>query len=156
MLGCLLLTSCSLGGFWAGGWRGDLRFDCISISLRSCFSTFEETSSALCMTFKAQTKPVLFSCAKYTLPNFPFPNGLPISNIPKWNSRGGDTATGIDWTKGPDFREFSSSSESPECFCVVERQCAAETLMTVTEEVRGFVGGGLLNVWLWTASFRRG
>jgi len=65
-------------------------------------------------------------------------------------------AWGMDWTNGPDFREFSSSSESPECFWLVERQCAADTLMTVTEEVRGFVGGGLLNVWLCTASLRRG
>jgi hypothetical protein len=134
------------------------KFDWISISRRSCFSTFDETSSCLCITLRAHTNPVLFSCARYTLPNLPFPKGFPISNILKWNSLGGGGAVGMDCAtvNGPDFREFSNSSESPECLDVcVERQWDAETLITVTDcwevdpktDFRGFIGAGaLLNV----------
>jgi hypothetical protein len=58
-----------------------------------------------------------------------------------------------------DFRA-SSSSESPDVFWV-ERHWEAETLMTVTAEGwevdwRGLAEAGLLKVWLWTASLRRG
>lgn len=47
----------------------------------------------------------------------------------------------------------------------MERHCEAETLITVTlfeaveprADFRGFmIAGGLLKVWLWTASLRRG
>ena len=62
---------------------------------------------------------------------------------------------GIDCTtaRGPDLREFSNSSESPECFDVwVDRQWDAETLITVTDccdvepsaDFRGFTGAEAL------------
>jgi hypothetical protein len=112
---------------------------------------------------RAHTNPVLFSCAKYTLPNFPLPRGLPISNIPKWNSFGGGGGVGIEGTRGPDLREFSNSSESPEFLAGWERQCDADTLITVTDcwdvepntDFRG-LGVGLDAYWLWTANLRRG
>lgn len=40
--------------------------------------------------------PLLRSLARYTRPNFPFPNGLPISNIPRWNSFGGVGSGGME------------------------------------------------------------
>ena len=48
--------------------------------------------------------------------------------------------------KGPDLREFSNSSESPECFCA-DLQWEAETLITVTDcwdvaaDLRGLLMG---------------
>jgi hypothetical protein len=62
---------------------------------------------------------------------------------------------------GPDFREFSNSSESPEDFEDWLRHWDAETLITVTDwfeavDLRGIAAVALLNVWLWTASLRSG
>jgi hypothetical protein len=58
-----------------------LRFDWISISLRSCFSTLACTSSDLYRHLRARMNlGSAFVRTMYTLPNFPFPSGRPISN----------------------------------------------------------------------------
>lgn len=61
-----------------------------------CFSTRPCIISFLCKTLSAQTNPLFRSLAKYTRPNFPFPKGRPISNIPRWNSLGDAGSRGIE------------------------------------------------------------
>lgn len=56
-----------------------LRWDCISISLRTCFSTRPPVSSDLNITFIATIKWVFFSLARYTRPNLPLPKDAPSS-----------------------------------------------------------------------------
>lgn len=56
-----------------------LRCDCISISLFNWCSTFAFWIWDLNRTFKATINLELFSLARYTLPNFPFPRARPIS-----------------------------------------------------------------------------
>lgn len=55
------------------------RCDCISISLRTCFSTRPPVSSDLNITFIATINLVRFSRARYTRPNLPRPRDAPSS-----------------------------------------------------------------------------
>lgn len=55
------------------------RWDWISISRKTCFSTRPPTSSDLNITFIATINLLLFSLARYTRPNFPRPNEAPSS-----------------------------------------------------------------------------
>lgn len=70
--------------------------DNLGIDNLPCFSTRPCIISLLFRTLSAQTNPLLRSLAKYTRPNFPFPNGRPISNIPRWNDLGGVGFGGIE------------------------------------------------------------
>lgn len=56
-----------------------LRFCWISISLRTCFSTRSFRISCFIRHFKATMYPLPLVLARYTRPNFPRPNGFPIS-----------------------------------------------------------------------------
>jgi len=60
-----------------------LKCDCISISRITCFSTRPFTNSTLYNVFRATIYWVVFSLARYTRPNFPLPNGEPISKSSK-------------------------------------------------------------------------
>ena len=63
--------------------------------------------------------PLLRSRAKYTRPNFPFPNGRPISNMPRWNCFGASSCFGIvegRRSATADFRDDSSDTPTA-AFC---------------------------------------